>query len=104
MEHIVKLPLDRKCKECNVEFTSLASLHIHVPCNAPMIRASEKKETGFVCNYCGKCCGSLSKLRSHIQIHMENEYECQICRKQFATRYAGIIHMSVHSGKILKND
>ena len=48
----------------------------------------------FVCKECGKAFSRKQVLENHIEIHMDNSYQCSICQKPFKTRNSLKSHLS----------
>ncbi|KAJ8705328.1 hypothetical protein PYW07_011155 [Mythimna separata] len=82
------------CVHCDEKCESAKSLSVH------MLVHGIKKETHFLCDFCGKVLTSDYQLQYHHRMHAGiKPYSCVICKKTFAKKYNVQLHMSVHTGE-----
>lgn len=48
----------------------------------------------FKCKECGKEFSNKATLKNHMEIHMNNSYQCNLCLKTFGTKNSFNVHMS----------
>eukprot|EP00094_Tigriopus_californicus_P001918 TCALIF_01847-PA protein Name:"Similar to ZNF91 Zinc finger protein 91 (Homo sapiens)" AED:0.13 eAED:0.14 QI:47/0.2/0/0.66/0.4/0.5/6/0/1554 len=72
---------EHMCDQCEETFPTDEKLEVHL--NLVHLKTNE-----FMCQECGKNCGSLKRFNSHMRIHRPAKYTCTFCGKQFRQLFA----------------
>ncbi|XP_072035721.1 uncharacterized protein [Amphiura filiformis] len=93
------------CPFCFERYKDAEDLKIHLPTHMGMkitgAESKEKSKEDHQCGECEKAFDSYELLRTHLQVHKNKTeeyklFKCDICGKQFRTRYGLSNHANVH--------
>ncbi|GLG94201.1 Testis-specific zinc finger protein topi [Gryllus bimaculatus] len=89
------------CNVCNKTYVSQARLKLHVR----TVHVNKQFAKKHVCEVCGKGKSTVAALRDHMNSHSgEKPYICHVCGKNFFTNNGLISHLILHGDKKFKCD
>ena len=79
---------------------SLSLLDLNSILDEQISRSKEKgAPSTYTCNACGKTMTDKTKMRRHVELHLDLKHFCTICHKNFNTRNALSQHYYNHHGQ-----
>ena len=79
---------------------SLSLLDLNSILDEQISRSKEKgAPSTYTCNTCGKTMTDKTKMRRHVELHLDLKHFCTICHKNFNTRNALSQHYYNHHGQ-----